>query len=94
MNTKEKDCAKAVPALNAHHRIFTLINLTGLATGMAGCIMIMLYVTDELSYDRYHENAEQIYREDWLQNFAYRINLSLQMFIWQGSAPSCWPLSQ
>ena len=46
----------------ARHRIFTLINVAGLAIGMAGCILIMLYVTDELSYDRYHEKAEQIYR--------------------------------
>ena len=46
----------------SRHRVFTLINVAGLAIGMAGCIMIMLYVTDELSYDRYHENAEQIYR--------------------------------
>lgn len=44
------------------HRIFTLINVTGLAIGLAGCIMIMLYVTDELSYDKYHKKAEQIYR--------------------------------
>jgi len=44
------------------HRVFTFINVTGLAIGMASCILILLYVTDELSYDRYHENAEQIYR--------------------------------
>ena len=44
------------------YRIFTIINVTGLAIGMAGCILIMLYVTDELSYDHYHEKAEQIYR--------------------------------
>ncbi|MFC2096531.1 ABC transporter permease [Bacteroidota bacterium] len=36
--------------------------LMGLAIGMACCIMILLFVTDELSYDRYHENSNQIYR--------------------------------
>lgn len=46
----------------ARHRVFTLINVAGLAIGMAGCILIMLYVADELSYDRYHEKDERIYR--------------------------------
>ena len=44
------------------HRGFTFINVTGLAIGMACCIMILLFITDELSYDKYHENANQIYR--------------------------------
>lgn len=44
------------------HRGFTFINVTGLAIGMACCIMILLFITDELSYDRYHKNANQIYR--------------------------------
>ncbi len=41
---------------------FSFINLLGLAIGMACCILILLYVRDELSYDRYHENADRIYR--------------------------------
>lgn len=41
---------------------YTFINLTGLAVGMACCLLIVLYVQDELSYDRYHQNAENIYR--------------------------------
>jgi len=44
------------------HRGFTLINVTGLAIGMACCIMILLFVSNELSFDKYHENASQIYR--------------------------------
>ncbi len=44
------------------HRGFTFINITGLAIGMACCILILLFVIDELSYDKYHENADQIYR--------------------------------
>ncbi|MBT1696820.1 ABC transporter permease [Fulvivirgaceae bacterium PWU4] len=39
-----------------------LVNITGLATGMMCCIFTMLYVRDERSYDRYHHNAERIYR--------------------------------
>jgi len=41
---------------------YSLINLVGLATGMACFILILLWVQDELSYDRSHENTNQIYR--------------------------------
>jgi len=41
---------------------YSVINLSGLAIGMACCLLILLFVQDELSYDRYHENAERIYR--------------------------------
>ncbi|MCD6333805.1 MAG: ABC transporter permease, partial [Candidatus Latescibacteria bacterium] len=44
------------------HKSYSLINIAGLAIGMACCILILLFVQDELSYDRYHENAEQIHR--------------------------------
>lgn len=41
---------------------YTVINLFGLALGLACCIIIYLYVADEFSYDRFHTNAEHIYR--------------------------------
>ena len=41
---------------------FSIINILGLTTGMAASILILLYVMDELSYDRYHEKANQIFR--------------------------------
>lgn len=41
---------------------FSAINIIGLAMGLACFIMIALYVTDELSYDRYNEKADRIYR--------------------------------
>jgi putative ABC transport system permease protein len=44
------------------HKGYSLINIIGLALGMACCLLILLYVQDELSYDRYHENADRIYR--------------------------------
>jgi putative ABC transport system permease protein len=44
------------------NRLFSLLNILGLAVGMAAFILIMLYVQFELSYDRYHENADRIYR--------------------------------
>ena len=44
------------------HKGYSLINIIGLAIGMACCLLILLYVNDELSYDRYHANADRIYR--------------------------------
>lgn len=44
------------------NKVYSLINLGGLAIGMACCLLIVLYVRDELSYDRFHENAHRIYR--------------------------------
>lgn len=43
---------------------FTAINIFGLAIGLACFILIALYVTDELSYDRFNVNADRIYRVD------------------------------
>ena len=43
-------------------RGLTFINVFGLALGLACCLLIMLYVTDELSYDRYNAKADRIYR--------------------------------
>ncbi len=44
------------------HKGHSFINLAGLAVGMAACILILIWVQDELSYDRFHKNADQIYR--------------------------------
>ena len=41
---------------------FTFINVFGLAVGLACCLLLMLYVLDELSYDRYNAKADRIYR--------------------------------
>jgi len=41
---------------------FTVINIAGLALGIAACLVIVLYVADELSYDRYNEKADRIVR--------------------------------
>ena len=41
---------------------YTLINIVGLAIGLAACMLILRYVWDELSYDRYHPHADRVYR--------------------------------
>ncbi|MBN8855072.1 MAG: cell division protein FtsX [Sphingobacteriales bacterium 50-39] len=43
---------------------FSAINIIGLAVGLATCLLIVLYVTDELSYDRWNKQADRIYRLD------------------------------
>jgi putative ABC transport system permease protein len=41
---------------------YSVINITGLAVGIACCLLIFMYVKDDLSYDRFHENSDRIYR--------------------------------
>ena len=43
---------------------FSAINIVGLAIGLATCLLMLFYVTDELSYDKYNEKADRIYRVD------------------------------
>ncbi|MEM6843868.1 MAG: ABC transporter permease [Bacteroidota bacterium] len=44
------------------NKIFSLINILGLAIGMAACLLILQYVRFELSYDRFHEKSDRTYR--------------------------------
>ena len=44
------------------NKAFTAINVLGLALGLATCLLIVFYVVDELSYDRYNVNSGRIYR--------------------------------
>ena len=52
------------------HRRFSAINIAGLVIGMAACLLIMQYVSFELSYDQANKNAKDIYRvvNDRFQN--------------------------
>jgi ABC-type antimicrobial peptide transport system permease subunit len=44
------------------HKVFTFINVFGLAIGIAASLLILLWVQDELSFDTFNKNAETIYR--------------------------------
>ncbi len=44
------------------YRGYSFLNIAGLAVGIASCLLILLFVKSELSYDRFHEKAERIYR--------------------------------
>lgn len=46
------------------NKAFSAINIVGLATGLAVCLLIVFFVTDELGYDKYNTNADRIYRVD------------------------------
>lgn len=49
---------------------FTFINVSGLAIGLAAFILIMLWVTDELNYDKFNTNFKNIYRIVENQHYA------------------------
>ena len=44
------------------YKSYSFINVFGLAMGMAGCLIILVFIRQELSYDRYHRNSERIFR--------------------------------
>ena len=44
------------------HIGYSLLNILGLTLGILSALLLIIYVSDELSYDRYHENADHIYR--------------------------------
>ena len=44
------------------YRVYAAINIAGLAVGMTLCILIGLYIQHQMSFDRHHERADQIYR--------------------------------
>lgn len=46
-------------------RLYSFINVAGLSIGITACILVMLYVKNDLSYDKYHKNAENIYRVEF-----------------------------
>ncbi|MCP9754023.1 FtsX-like permease family protein [Lacihabitans sp. CCS-44] len=50
-----------------HNKVYSLINIVGLSIGLSAAILILLYVKDEISYDRFHTQSPNIYRvvSDW-----------------------------
>jgi len=57
LNYLKVSCRKLV-----RQKGYSLINIAGLAVGMAACLLIMLFVRDELSYDNYNQKADRIFR--------------------------------
>ena len=44
------------------NKVFSFINISGLAVGLATCLLIILYISDELGYDKSFRHADSIYR--------------------------------
>jgi putative ABC transport system permease protein len=55
------------------HAGYSFINIVGLALGMACCLMIALWVADELSFDRFHAKAADLYRVEENQSYSGRV---------------------
>jgi putative ABC transport system permease protein len=58
---------------------FSLINILGLAIGLACALLILLWVQDELSFDKFHEHADRLYRVEEDQYYSgevYHVNVT------------------
>ena len=54
------------------HKGYSFINIAGLAAGMACCLLIAIWVLDELSYDKFHQNVSSLYRVEENQHYSGR----------------------
>lgn len=62
---------------------FTTLNVVGLSIGLASCIVIFLFVTQELSYDKFHRDGESIYRvlrQSEINHMPYNIGVTAAHF--------------
>jgi putative ABC transport system permease protein len=67
------------------NKLFSVINVFGLAVGLASVLLIGLYVADELGYDRYHADSERLYRIS--QDF-FPVNGSSAVLLATNAAPA------
>jgi len=71
---------------------YSLINISGLAIGLSACLLIALYVHHELSYDRFNEKANRIYRVDSELKFGdNHMNLALTNPLFGETAKADFP---
>jgi putative ABC transport system permease protein len=68
------------------HKNFSVINIFGLSVSMAVCMLIILVVQDQLSYDRFHKNLDQIFRIQSKDNLS---KISFNKY-----ATTTWPLAK
>ena len=83
---------KAVLRMIRRHKVYSLINITGLALGMACCIVIASYLRFELSFDSFHENKDRIFRLVEKQSFKGQDEKNLaQSTSWMGETLVQYP---
>ena len=51
------------------HKLYSFINILSLALGLTACMVIYLFISDELNFDGFHENKSEIYRLNEVQSF-------------------------
>ncbi len=68
-----KNYVKVVLRNIRRHAGYSFINIAGLAIGMACCLLITMWVLDELSFDRFHANAPDLYRVEENQFYSGRV---------------------
>jgi putative ABC transport system permease protein len=57
-----KNYFKITLRITKQHKEYSFINISGLALGIACCLLILFWVQDELSFDRFHKNADHLHR--------------------------------
>lgn len=57
-----KNYIKTILRLLTRNKVFSLINIIGLAVGIATCMMLFIWIDYEMSYDRFHEKTDRIYK--------------------------------
>jgi len=79
------------------NKIYSLINISGLGIGMACCFLIFMYVKDEVSFDQYHENKDNIYRVvhgSWDGTDSLKNDLAPEAYEVWGNAPVGYSIKQ
>ena len=56
------------------NKLYSFVNIIGLAIGITSCILIGLYIWHEQSFDRFHKNGDRIARVTWEYNFEDKVN--------------------
>lgn len=75
--TMFKNCLKIAVRILKRNKVYSVINIAGLAAGLACSLFVFLYVWDELSYDRFHKKADRIYRIAQLIHIEDRVDSAL-----------------
>lgn len=67
----------------ARHKVYTFINIAGLAVGMAACLLILVFLLHETRFDAFHTKADRIYRLNEVQDFGGMIpqHVALSMYL-------------
>jgi putative ABC transport system permease protein len=83
-----KNYLKVASRTMQRNRLFSAINVTGLAIGLTCVILLVLWIQDEVSYDQFHKDIDRIYLT------AAHVKKSHVEYIDVSSVPGVGPLGQ